>query len=555
MAYQSSFASPQTATWKTERMPVIGSPLNRIASALKDQRFVNCFPETLKIPMTEEKYMALIKRPGLSTYQTGVTGEGRGCYYFAGAYYTVIGDTLYKDAVAVTTLGTSTGPVGWTEHLVDTTKTLFMADGINGYVITSSGVATKLGTDQVGGVAMTSGGTGYSASFTVTFTGGGGSGATGTATSTGGVVTSVEMVNLGSGYTSAPTPVFTAGGGSGAVGTASLNAFPTPHVPTPVFADGFIFLPKVGTADIYNCEVTKPKIWMGDFITAEQFPEGVTGLARQNNMVLAFGNYSTEFFFDAANATGSPLQRNDSLALQFGTLSPYAIFQAEKFCACIGTSATSGRAVWIIDGFEAKKVSTEAIERILNAEGAAITSARGFGIRVKGHMFFGIVLSTRTLVFDLEEKAWHEWGSNSGSDTNSNWALPYVTDDESGKPIFLHTSSGVSYKMDQEIFQDQGVNIVTEFITDKYDAKTRNRKAMYNLTIVGDLTDSSTPISIRWTDDDDKTWSSFHNLDLVSIPYIARLGTFRHRAFHVKHAANSDLRLEFLEFDINNYTQ
>lgn len=71
-------------------------------------------------------------------------------------------------------------------------------------------------------VTITAGGTGYSASFAVTFTGGGGSGAAATATAVAGVVTSVTITNPGTGYTSAPTPVFTAGGGSGATGTVTF---------------------------------------------------------------------------------------------------------------------------------------------------------------------------------------------------------------------------------------------------------------------------------------------------------------------------------------------
>lgn len=72
----------------------------------------------------------------------------------------------------------------------------------------------------VTGVGNIVGGTGYSASFAVSFTGGAGTGAAGTATAVGGIITSVAMTAQGSGYTSAPTPVFTAGGGTGASGTA-----------------------------------------------------------------------------------------------------------------------------------------------------------------------------------------------------------------------------------------------------------------------------------------------------------------------------------------------
>lgn len=39
----------------------------------------------------------------------------------------------------------------------------------------------------------------------------------------------------------------------------SYGGFPTPHVPTPVFLDGYIFLSKANTADIYNSDLLLPR--------------------------------------------------------------------------------------------------------------------------------------------------------------------------------------------------------------------------------------------------------------------------------------------------------
>lgn len=77
-------------------------------------------------------------------------------------------------------------------------------------------------------VAITDGGSGYTAAPAVSFTGGG-IGAQATATVSGGRVTQVTLVRdpvtdfaRGKGYTSAPTVVFTGGGGSGATATATI---------------------------------------------------------------------------------------------------------------------------------------------------------------------------------------------------------------------------------------------------------------------------------------------------------------------------------------------
>jgi hypothetical protein len=83
-----------------------------------------------------------------------------------------------------------------------------------------------LGSTSVGSVIITSPGSGYAdGTYALTFTGGGGgSGAAGTYTALGGVVTSATVTSGGSGYTSTPTVTFTSGGGSGTVGVVSLVA-------------------------------------------------------------------------------------------------------------------------------------------------------------------------------------------------------------------------------------------------------------------------------------------------------------------------------------------
>jgi hypothetical protein len=73
-------------------------------------------------------------------------------------------------------------------------------------VILSTATATSLITDdEVTGVTITSGGSGYTSVPAVTFSGGAGTGAAATAVVTGGVVTAVNVTAGGSGYTSAPS--------------------------------------------------------------------------------------------------------------------------------------------------------------------------------------------------------------------------------------------------------------------------------------------------------------------------------------------------------------
>jgi hypothetical protein len=70
---------------------------------------------------------------------------------------------------------------------------------------TNAAATANIGTGAVVSATVTSGGSGYTAAPTVTFSGGNGSGAAGTATISNGVVTSITITSGGSGYTTAPT--------------------------------------------------------------------------------------------------------------------------------------------------------------------------------------------------------------------------------------------------------------------------------------------------------------------------------------------------------------
>lgn len=77
--------------------------------------------------------------------------------------------------------------------------------------------------DQVIGVDLIAGGSGYSANTVVTISGGGGTGASANATVANGSITSIVVGNRGSGYTSTPNVTITDSFGSGAAANAVVN--------------------------------------------------------------------------------------------------------------------------------------------------------------------------------------------------------------------------------------------------------------------------------------------------------------------------------------------
>jgi hypothetical protein len=323
--------------------------------------------------------------------------------------------------------------------------------------------------------------------------------------------------------------------------------FPTPHVPIPVFIDGYIILAK--NSDLFNCVLDTPTSWnSGEYISAEMFPDKVVALCRQNNQVVALGESSTEFFYDAANASGSPLTRNDSTVIQMGCAFPNALYQNEQTYIFVSQSESGGRAIWQVNGFQPKKISDEFIDRILDAETTPLT-CEGFGFRTMGHLFFFVSLTSlnRTFVYDVEEKLWHEWSSNVGN-THAHFSCTKMSDNHTGAVYLLHDTNGSVYKLDPTSYTDAGTSILCEVYTNKYDMDTYKRKFMTCVLPVADRSPSGNYINIRWTDDDYQTWSQYKPITLIDdFPSFARLGSFRRRAFNIKHDQPYALRLESLQ--------
>lgn len=527
-------------TSQPERLSLATTLMYRDANRNKDARLINCFQESIKNELTDSKKVYVVKRPGLTQSTQILIGGGtaRGFIYWNSKYYAVIGDKLYENSTAKQTLSTSTGKCGFEIFDNSGVTYLFLADGTNAYVINTSGTVTQVNQTYSAWVGSTN----YSIGNRVI------------PTVSNGYYYEVTT-DAGSSAGAQPTWPTTIGatvvdGGITWTCSGEYGGFPTPHVPTPKFIDGYMFLPKANTLDIYNSDTNNIYGWGGaSFTSAEMWPDNVISLVRQNNQLLALGTTSGEFFYDAANATGSPLARNEGTVLQIGCAAPYCTYENERFCIFIGQSGSGGRAVWLLEGFQPKKVSTESIERVLDAEGTSITNARGYGLRTKGHLFFIINLTSCTLVYDVEEKVWHEWSTNS-SGSHVAFTYNYQYDIDNGKSALLHNTDGYVYILDPTIYRDNGVEILEDIYSSKYDSSTMNRKFMHNLTVVGDVGSTYT---IRWSDDDYTTWNAYKTLD-VTRPWFARCGSFRRRAFNIRHAANEDSRVEALEFEVDTGT-
>lgn len=585
---------------KSIRIPLAGNNQQRDTTSDKDQRFLNYVFETSVNHTAGTKKLFVVKRPGTELYSTpsATAAEGRGAWYYNGAVWSVFGSTLYKGTSSKATLSTSTGICGAVEfsNADDYGKPgLFLADGIDGWVIDSTDTVTRVDTRHLQWAASTIHEVGdrripttIGALWYVCTQ----SGTTGTVEPTwptiiGNTVTDGTVVWRCEGTYSGPaiytTGVKTVGTEviptteSGywykctVAGTASseptwpltvgetvtdgtvtwecmgeYGGFPTPHIPSPAFLDGYLFLAETDSLDLYGTNVLRPFSWSTlNFVSAEAYPDPIVGLARQNNFIVAFGETSTEFMYNYAKANAltdfdSPLDRYESMVIQTGCMSIDCVLQSERTLMFIGESAMGGHAVWRLDGSNAKEISTEYIEKFIDLETSS-TGVTGFGIRIMGHMLYVVNLPTanKTFVYDLEENMWTEWEYNGGM-------LPFVYFcDADGVLLLQHKDNGKMYKLSSTVYQDFDASIECRIRLGKQDFETDNYKFFHQVTVIGDKATHSD--TLRWSDDDYVTWSSDHTLQATDRPYFMRSGKARRRAWELEYTNNSPRRLEALE--------
>lgn len=482
--------TPSQQTQDTKRLSFLYPPEQRSGTIFnKDAKLVNVMVDFLESPDKSMTKVFVKKRPGLVASASTVAGTARGIYSWLVSGTTYI-LSVVGTGVYTTVAGSSTSTL---------IKTLTTSTGDVGFTeyVASTGVVSLILLDGTKGYVFSS-------------------------------------------PTLAPTEI------------TSAN-FPTPHIPNPIFLDGYLLVAKADTQDVYNSDLDDPTAWTaGNYMSAEMYPDKIVALTKNNFYVYTVGTSSIEYLYDAANATGSPLGRHDSAVQQFGTAAPNTVVSTDNEVVLIGSTDNGGYTVWSIDGFKAKEIGTSPVRSIISAEANQLSSAKGHVIRVAGQKLYIINLSSVSLVYSFDSQLWTYWTSNDGA-----FFGQHSCDGPNGKVYCLDPTDGTIYTLSEDVFDDDGYIISVQVVTPKFDFDSMNRKFMSRFSLIGDWDDvTGNVVSIEFSDDDYATWSTARNLPLSGwFPVLTQLGVFRRRAFRISYSQPYRLRLEGMEVDINQGIQ
>jgi hypothetical protein len=549
-----------------QRIPLSQPIETRDGTLTTDSKCVNGYFES------RNEKREFVKRPGLSLITTTPaipSAQGQGLYLFNGYLYAVVNNVLYKinpSTYAMTTVGTMTGTVNGIVANVYFTQTLnngylFLHNQVNGYLVNgNTGAFSQITNDKVATTTILTGGANYASGDTMTFSAPpSGVTATGTLQITGGVITGITITNPGSGYVTAPTINIITSTGGGFSGTSLLSFFPTSGLtPGVAFIDSYVV---VGTPNgrIYTSNVGDPTIWNPlDYITAEGEPDNLTGIAKHLNYVLAYGQWSTEFFYDAGNPIASPLSAAPSYRLEIGCTNGDSIVQFEQSVLWVGSSKATGPGVYLLDGTAPVKVSTVYVDRILG--NSNLSDVKAYTFKFNGHMFYVLTLADLnvTIVFDVNEKMWYQWTmwaiGNTTSGINGIYAEQYFRPSffaGNGLQYFvLDDDNGSLYVMSDLYYNDAGAPIYYRAVTDLVDNGTTKRKFYNRVEIIGDKVPAI--MNVRHTDNDYVSWSPYRTVDLSKgRSQIYQNGAARRRAWEFLCTDNQPLRLDAAEIDFS----
>lgn len=309
------------------------------------------------------------------------------------------------------------------------------------------------------------------------------------------------------------------------------------------------WLTQTTTNAMYQCNADDPTTWDNTrFLFAQMYNGTGVGLANQNNLIFSFSDRHMQAFYDAANASGSAFTNVEQTAQQLGCASGDTIVSDEAVIIWVSNSNNGGYSVMKMDGVsDMNTISTAGIERILRGEGTSISSAYANMIRIGGHKFYVLNLTSRTLVYEVNDGTWLEWQAAGGSGR-----LPFADFAQHGNTLVgQHETDGKVYTLSETTYQDAGSNFTVFGRFRRLDFDDNRRKFVRKLELLGDVQSSTTNVSLQYSDDDWTTLSTARTLDMSQVnPFAMNLGMFRRRGWQISYSGANPFRSEGIELKI-----
>jgi len=351
--------------------------------------------------------------------------------------------------------------------------------------------------------------------------------------------------------------------------------------------DGYLFIMDEGGV-IWQSDLDDATSWNAlNFIEAEREPDTGTFLGRHRDHIVAFGKSTIEFFYNAANATGSVLSRRQDIFYNIGCPHEQGVWEDGDVVYFLGRSQRGDYGIYSIDNFQASPISNSEFNSYLTsvyADASFLPLIAGFSGR--GHSFISLTIHTTpsaispiaSFIYDRSTGIWGPWTSEMDELSNVS-GFPVIswttsTSSRYGSGVLtngdLITLKGTFDPIDtffiKFYIEDQDDYATTDYIAPfgteggtnidlvcrmgHLDTNSNKNKFGNILEIVSDYTPSSQTLTIKWSDTDHDTFTSTRTLDTSKREKLSRIGKYNRRTYQLEYSGSDTLRLEALEYNI-----
>jgi hypothetical protein len=281
------------------------------------------------------------------------------------------------------------------------------------------------------------------------------------------------------------------------------------------YQDGYFLTFDAGTQDFYISAINDGTSWDAlDFTQVQSSPDALVSLISDNGNVWLFGNRSTEVYQNTGNAA-FPFERIPGAIVQTGCAAAFTVQKFDNTVAWLGVDEQGQGVVWKAEGYQARRISTQAIEKRISESGS-FTDAFAWVYHQQGHIFYvlSLVGAETSLVYDGATGQWHERAffnqDDNALETHRGLAHFFF----GGKNLVIDRQNGNIYELSLDAYSDNGTPMVRERTSPHYDGeKALIPYASFELDMevgVGLVTGQGEDpqIMMQYSDDGGYTWSN-----------------------------------------------
>ena len=314
------------------------------------------------------------------------------------------------------------------------------------------------------------------------------------------------------------------------------------------FLDNYFLFLRPGTGQFYisainNASSEDPLA----FATAESAPDNLVAILAVQRRLLLFGQYTIEIWFNSGNVD-FPFQR-EGTTIEVGCIAAHSARTVDNTAFWIGQDKNGSGVVYRLQGYQAMRISTQAIEQAIQAS-SDLSSAVCYAYQENGLTFYAINAPglTSTWVYEVASGAWHErCDLDSMGRFKADRGVCHMA--AFGYHL-IGGSDGVVYKLDRSVYTKNGNPLVRERTSPHSSVPSLKYQFFDHFFL--DCTTGEAPqavdpvVTLSWSGDSGATWRGNRQKStgkvgerFARIPWKAGLGRSRDRVWKVRFSDNA----------------